>query len=55
MGQCHLPDAPQPLVPRMRYDLEYQWIVYGDEAIDRVVDDLPECPLELLNLKGAGP
>src|SRR6185436_16895752 len=36
----HLVDIPEPLVIRVRNDLQYQWMINSNKTIDRVVDDL---------------
>ena len=53
MRKCHLMDATQALIVRMRNDLQQQGMVYGDETIDRIVDYFarfisPACGIYLL-------
>src|ERR1700733_6148460 len=40
MSKGHLMNVAQTLVNRMRYDLQYQWLVDRNKPIDRIVNDL---------------
>jgi len=42
VGECHLVDTAQALVPGVRNHLEQQRVVDGYETMDRVVDDFAD-------------
>jgi hypothetical protein len=42
MGKSHLVDIAEPLVIRMRNDMQYQRMINGNKTINRVVNDLAD-------------
>jgi hypothetical protein len=42
VSESHLVYIPQPLVYRMRDDLQYQRVINSNKTVDRVVDDLAD-------------
>ena len=53
MSKCHLVNTAQPLIIRMRNDLQDQRMINGNKTIYRIVDDFSDSvPLLCLLLKG---
>src|SRR4030095_14394508 len=40
MCKSHLVNITQPLINRMRYNLQDQWMINSNKPINRIVDDL---------------
>src|SRR5436190_24102641 len=43
MSKSHLMNITQPLINRVRYDLQNQWMINSNKTINRIIDDLANC------------